>query len=162
MDHDNDVAFYVSKYITKYDSWIKGLLSKIQLDEALDPEESVYLISKLKPRCITSKDFGDWKYPPIQDYINKCSIRESLYTYPQYYDVYTGKQMPMSPYYGKHLVNFSHLYNRFEHSDLRDEESTFFFTTDTILDSRISCDSKINQVQEHHKKLQKLEKRLRE
>lgn len=162
MDHDNDVAFYVSKYITKYDSWIKGLLSKIKLDENLDPDESVYLIDKLKPRCVTSKDFGDWKFPPIQAYINKCSLRESLYTYPQYYDIYTGKQMPMAPYYGKHLVNFAHLYNRFENSDLRDEESTFFFRNDTILDTRISCDSNLKLVQEYQKKLKKLNDRLRE
>lgn len=162
MDHDNDVAFYVSKYITKYDSWIKSLLAKIKLDPDLSSDEFTYLIDHLKPRCVTSKDFGDWKYPPINAYIHKCANRESLFVYPQYYDFYTGKQMPMSPYYGKRVQKFEHLYNRFLASDGYNEDFTLFLPNNTVLDENISVDHKIQQMNEYQKKLKKLEQRLTE
>lgn len=162
-DHDNDVSYYVSKYITKYDSWIRKLLQKISLDESLSNEEIIYLTSLLKPRCITSKDFGDWEHPVINAYINKCAARESLFTYPQYYDIYTGKQMPMAPYYGKHCIGFAHLYNRFLHSDFKDLDSTGFISApETFIDSRQFVDSIYRLNYDFQKKLKNLENRLLE
>lgn len=161
-DHDNDCSYYVSKYITKYDSWIRSLISKIALDDNLSGEESMYLISLLKPRCNTSKDFGSWDDPKIYSYVNKCASRESLFTWPQFYDIYTGKQMPMSPYYGKHLVDFAHLYKRFDHSSFKDFDSTGFVSFDTILDLNQDSDSVYLQNVEFRNKLKKLENRLLE
>lgn len=160
MNHDNDVSFYVSKYITKYDSRTTSLLQKIKLDTNLSGEEIIDLTKAIKPRCNTSKDFGDWKFPAIREYIIKCTQRESLFTYPQYYDIYTGKQMPMSPYYGKHCVGFKHLYNRLINSDDPEKMSTTYTKNTTSLEYRHDRDSILKQRQEYEKKLNKLFNRL--
>lgn len=161
-DHDNDCSYYVSKYITKYDSWIRKFISKVALDDSLSPEEALYLIKLLKPKCITSKDFGDWQYPAIYSYISKCASRESLFTWPQFYDIYTGKQMPMSPYYGKHCIGFEHLYNRFSQSIYTDFDSTNFADYSTILDYRQEYDSVLRRSSNFNRRLKDLENRLLE
>lgn len=158
--HDNDVSFYVSKYITKYDKWIRSLLLKIKQDRSLSDDETSYLIDRLKPRCNISKDFGDWKDERIFSYIEKCSRRKTLYRYPQFFDINTGKSMPMSPYYGKRLVSFAHLYNRFCSSDAYYDYSTVFYDHDTVLDYALQADSARLQLTDFEKKLKKLENRL--
>lgn len=158
--HDNDVSFYVSKYVTKYDKWIRRLLLKILQDDFLDDEQKPYLYDLLKPRCNTSKDFGDWRDPEISPYIKKCASRKSEFRYPQFYDIYTGKSMPMAPYYGKRLVDFAHLYNRYLLSDESDNLSTVFYDNVTILDYRLQAESSILQSQEFDRKLNKLYNRL--
>lgn len=160
IDHDNDVAFYVSKYITKYDSWTDGLMKKIKLDSSLSCDETVYLLDKLKPRCNTSKDFGDWKDPVIWQYIIKCASRESLFRYPQYYDIVTGKQMPMSPYYGKRIPGFEHCYERLLSSDYSDQMSTNFESDSSRVELCQESYHKLQQFEEFQKKLRKLENRL--
>lgn len=158
--HDNDVSFYVSKYITKYDKWIRSLLLKILQDDSLTDDETSYLYNLLKPRCNTSKDFGDWKDSQIMSYIKKCASRKSQYRYPQFFDINTGKSMPMSPYYGKRLVDFKHLYDRFLASDDYDNLSTIFDDRASILDYSNQVNSSILQMDNFNKKLKKLEKRL--
>lgn len=159
-DHDNDCAFYVSKYITKYDSRTRALLLKILQDPALSDDQTLNLYKLTKPRCNTSKDFGDWRYPAISDYINDCAARETLFRYPQFYDIYSGKQMPMSPYYGRHIIGFEHVYNRLLNSDLLEDMSTNYFDRSTILDYHQKSDSACRQFDEYRKKLKKLENRL--
>lgn len=158
--HDNDVSFYVSKYITKYDKWIRSLLLKILQDNSLSDVETSYLVKTLKPRCNISKDFGDWKDPSVFSYISKCANRKTEYRYPQFFDINTGKGMPMSPYYGKRLVDFAHMYDRFLSSDGVDFESTFFDDNDTILDYSLHAESVLRQFGDYYKKLDKLSKRL--
>lgn len=158
--HDNDVSFYVSKYITKYDKWIRALLLKILQDPNISDEETSYLIKCLKPRCNISKDFGYWKDHVIFSYIKKCAARKTEYRYPQFFDINTGKSMPMSPYYGKRLSDFSHMYTRFLSSDGAVFNSTFFDDNDTILDYALQSECASRQFAEFDKKLVKLENRL--
>lgn len=160
IDHDNDVAFYVSKYITKYDSWTDSLMKKIKLDPSLSCDETVFLLDKLKPRCNTSKDFGDWKDSIIWQYIIKCASRQSLFRYPQFYDIVTGKQMPMSPYYGKRIPGFEHCYERLLASDYSDQMSTNFEAPSTRVELCQESFHKLQQFEEFQKKLRKLENRL--
>lgn len=138
-NHDNDVSYYVSKYITKYDPWIRKLLQKIALDPNI--ENPSKLISILRPRCNSSKDFGDWKDSQIKAYIDKCASRDTLFRWPQYFDIYTGKQMPMSPYYGQHTSYASvyHAMKRLEASIY--DDSTNFDNNMTLLDIQILIDS---------------------
>lgn len=100
--HDNDVSFYVSKYIVKYDKRVNDLISKIKLDPSLDDQDTHDLISLVKPRSVMSKSFGSWKDPDVASYINKCISRNG--DIPQFYDIYTGKPMLLSPYYRKHFL----------------------------------------------------------
>lgn len=160
VDHDNDCAFYVSKYITKYDKRTAGLLLKILQDNSLNDEEASYLYKAIKPRCISSKDFGSWKDPVIWEYILKCAARESLFRYPQYFDIYSGKQMPMSPYYGKHIVGFEHAYERLLHSDYSDEMSTNFSDRSTLLDIEIERNAISEKYLKFDKSMNFLSKRL--
>lgn len=162
MDHDNDCAFYVSKYITKYDSRTLGLLRKILQDPSLTDEETSFLYKCIRTRCNTSKDFGDYRDSQISAYINKCASRETLFRYPQYYDIYSGKQMPMSPYYGKHVIGFEHLYKRLLNSDYVDDMSTNFVRKDSNLDLRQSFDSSIRQIEDFQNKIKKMSKRFGE
>lgn len=162
ISHDNDCAFYVSKYITKYDKRTSSLLQKILLDPKITDEETSYLLKCIKPRCNTSKDFGDWRDPLISAYIKKCASRETLFRYPQFYDIYSGKQMPMSPYYGKRVIGFEHCYDRLLASDFSYEMSTNFIRNDSNIDLRQSTDSKIRQIEEFERKLKKSAKRFGE
>lgn len=158
--HDNDVSFYVSKYITKYDRWIRSLLLKILQDTSLTDEQTSYLYKLLRPRCNTSKDFGYWNDPLIFDYINKCASRKTEYRYPQFFDINTGKSMPMSPYYGKRLVDYAHLYHRFSLSDAYDDFSTYFDDRNTVLDYHLQAESSIKKFADFEKKMQIASKRF--
>lgn len=160
LGHDNDVSFYVSKYITKYDSWTRKLLSKVLLDDSLTGEESQYLYKSLRTRCNTSKDFGDWKDPQIWSYICKCANVKTSYRYPQFVDIYTGNRFAMSPYYGKHVVGFEHAYDRLVASDFSDEMSTGWIDQSTVLEYEQSLYSNLNKSQVHQVKLDKMARRL--
>ena len=118
INHDNDVSYYVTKYLIKYDERTENLLTKISIARKYNAyndvnPDSYYkeLISQLKPRAVMSKKFGDYQYPPIRDYILKC-INKST-EYPQFFDINTGKAMLLSPYYRKHLVPTEYYIQRF-------------------------------------------------
>lgn len=112
LNHDNDVSFYVSKYVLKYDTRTYKLLQKINLDARLSDDERKYLTSMIKPRMVMSKDFGDARYPPIKEYITKC-INKHPTQLPQFYDIHTGQSSLLSRYYRKHcdtMINALHRY----------------------------------------------------
>lgn len=104
--HDNDLSFYCSKYVLKYDTRTEKLLKKIQLDSSLDDHQTSLLTSLIKPRSVMSKDFGDFKDSRISEYIQSCLRRSP--DLPQFYDLYTGKSSLLSPYYRKHLVSLEY------------------------------------------------------
>lgn len=162
LNHDNDCAYYVSKYITKYDKWINKLIQKVALDDSLEPSEAIFLISLLRPKSVMSKDFGDWRNPVISSYINRCADRKSDYKWPQYYDIYSGKQMPMSPYYGSRIPSYSHMYRLFSKSDGYTVDSFHNDSNDSILEYRLIRDSDRRSDAEFERKLQKLYNRLGE
>lgn len=158
--HDSDVSYYVSKYITKYDQRTQKLLQKIILDVSLTDDQTSFLYKITKPRCITSKDFGDWRDPVISAYINKCASKESAFRYPQFVDIYTGQQWPMSPYYGKRLDRFKALYKRFDLSDWSDENATIFDNTSTALEFQQSHESDLRCEQDFDRKRKNIFNRL--
>lgn len=119
INHDNDVSYYVTKYLIKYDERTEKLLSKISIarkhnayNDVIPDEYYKELISQIKPRAVMSKKFGDYNYPLIRDYILKC-INKSK-DYPQFFDLYTGKSMLLCPYYRKHLVSMDYYLERFK------------------------------------------------
>lgn len=160
--HDNDVSFYVSKYITKYDKWIRSLIAKISLDPELDCyslEEVNDFKALIKPRCTMSKGFGDYRDPIISEYIDRCAKRPTLFRYPQFIDIHTGTTMPMSPYYGKHCVGFEHLYNRLLHSDEVDNMSTNFYIDNSRLDDILDRESFFEHLDDWNRTLDKISSR---
>ncbi len=150
-NHDNDVAYYVSKYITKYDDYINKLIRKIRLDPSISPEDTSLLISKIKPRLLISKDFGDRRYSAIKEYITKCIEQNS--DIPSFYDIYTGKQMLLSPYYRK-LVPVTYRFEQFY--NLKNSYNLDSFVLDDNLTDYEHLVNDISSIQKNDiKKLQK-------
>lgn len=102
LGHDNDLSFYVSKYLWKYNERIEKLLQKISLDPNLSDDQAKYLTSCIKPRSVMSKDFGSYKLDEIKNHITKSL--ETSDQYPQFLDLHTGNTALLSPYYRKHLL----------------------------------------------------------
>lgn len=117
--HDSDVSYYVTKYCLKYDPYVQNLSRKIRLDTSLSPEETNYLLSKFTPKANISKGLGSYKNPIIAQYIKKCLSKCS--DYPTFYDIYTGKAMPMARYYKKHLLPVSYRQNQYLKSQYHNE-----------------------------------------
>lgn len=111
MNHDNDVSFYVSKYILKYQPRIEKLLSKIKLDSRLTEDETKRLISLFKPRSVMSKDFGSYKLPYVQSKIKQGL--SSCLDFPSFFDLHTGKSMLLSPYYRKRFVTLDMKFDKY-------------------------------------------------
>lgn len=112
VNHDNDTAFYITKYVTKHDVRTSGLLSKIALDTDLSSSDRTMLLDTIRPRCIASKDLGDWSYPPIREYIEKGL--ERTYETPTFYDLFSGKPMPLNRYYKRHLLTVDWMHKHIE------------------------------------------------
>lgn len=110
-DHDNDVSFYISKYLLKYSSRVEKLLKKIRLDSRLSDDETKSLFSLIKPRSVMSKDFGSYKLPCVASHISR-SLKK-VTDYPTFVDLHTGKTMLLSPYYRKRFVTLDMKFDKF-------------------------------------------------
>lgn len=150
MDHDNDCSYYVTKYVTKYDKRTSSLLQKIKLDPDLTSEEISDLSSLIKPKRCCSKSFGDKNYPLIRSKIlSMASHIDDRYLYPQYFDIYTGQQGPMSPYYGRDIPGFEKAYDRFVKFS-EDDDCLILSDDNNIIDFRhISDDFRENEMKFH-------------
>lgn len=157
QNHENDVSFYVSKYITKYDETIHKLLKKIELDDSISEEQTTFLLKALKPRCTVSKDFGSPDYPPIREYITKC-IQVGECELPQFYDIYTGQRSLLSRYYRKHCETIINALTRYYNSpsqdilsNHKDKDGTFFdwkCESEKVLQDNV----KLNKIKNHLKR----------
>lgn len=160
LDHDNDVSFYVSKYITKYDKRTHKLLQKISLDPSLEEDQTSFLLHMIKPRCVMSKDFGDYNFPAIKQYIRKC-IDNLTTPLPQFYDINTGQSCLLSPYYRAHLYTLQDAHRRMElHSDHYDEGYMLVEDDSSILEFSQSRESNINKILRFNQNLDKLNKKF--
>ena len=150
--HDNDCAFYVSKYLWKYNESIMKLCDKIRLDPNLDPDQVDYLLSRIKPKACASKDFGSYKIPAVQNHIKKCL--ESNYEIAQFQDLYTGKTSMLSRYYRDHLCSDDWLE---KHQDFSDYPDIAYVknSDNTILDDAHEANHKI-ELKLHEKKVKDL------
>lgn len=143
-NHDNDVSFYVSKYVLKYDEGIQKLLQKFDVDQSLQDDQLKLLKSLIKPRCTMSKDFGSYKIPEVSDYINRC-IEKDETDIPQFYDIYTGQASLLSRYYRHHCYTLDHAFTRFYFSDSADLYSSHHDIDGTPLDWHIDCESSVRE-----------------
>ena len=157
-NHDNDVCFYVSKYVLKFDERIERLLRKIQLDPSLDDEQTYELLHMLKPRLVMSKDFGDPKFPPIKDYITKCINKDDT-DIPQFYDIYTGQPSLLSRYYRHHCVTIGHALTRYYYSDSDDLLSSHVELDGTVYDWSNDAEITLRESSKFRKIKNKLENR---
>lgn len=156
-DHESDVSFYVSKYITKYDSRTAKLLKKIKLDPTLNPEETSDLLRITRPRCVTSKDFGDYNFPAIRDHIMKGI--NSCIDFPKFFDLYTGKAMLLSRYY-RRLIPAMKKFELWKNAtDYYEYFSQNYEDDSTILDYKQKMFGDCNKYEKYYKSLRMMEKR---
>ena len=99
------VAFYVTKYILKYDKWVDRFKSKLYF--SLSNEDFKDAWNKLRPRVLMSKGFGSPDSFNVQSHIFKginMALDDRRAFYPYYFSRVNGKCFPLAPYYSKRFV----------------------------------------------------------
>lgn len=102
-----DVCAYVTKYILKYDPWVKSL--KQAIFNNYSPEDYAEIWNKVRPRMLVSKGFG---FTEKAEEIVNDSLQFGLST-PEaskgrfiFLNPFDGRVIPMSPYYVKKYVTW--------------------------------------------------------
>lgn len=101
----DDVAFYVSKYVLKYDTWVDKLKSKLFFD--LCSSDYTEAWNTIRPRRLVSKGFGSPHDPAVLKHLNKgidMSLQVSDAMYPYFISPVDGSTYPLAPYYSKKLL----------------------------------------------------------
>lgn len=131
-DSDGDVAFYVSKYVLKYDSYIDSLMKMLRYKCSSD-EEYFHYKRYFMPRSYVSKDFGK----PLTDkqiaHI-RSGIQYALNSgspYPFFINPLSGATFPLSPYYRSKCFN------------INDAQEFFLRSTSKSLDSHIDTEKHV-------------------
>lgn len=99
------VAFYVSKYVIKYDEWIDKFKSFLFFN--LSEKDYKEAWKKFRPRCITSKGFGSPDSPSVIAHIRKGIDFALSYDgayFPYFVSRINGSTYPLSPYYSKRFL----------------------------------------------------------
>ena len=102
------VAFYVTKYLLKFDDWIDKFKSKLYFNLSHDDYKDAW--SKFRPRILLSKGFGDPYNPLVLSHINKgisLAINSSEAFFPYFISRVNGSTYPLSPYYQKKFLTSS-------------------------------------------------------
>lgn len=101
-DGVDGVAFYVSKYVLKFDDWVDRFKSKLFF--SLDTDTYKEAWKTLRPRLLMSKGFGSFTDPDVVAHLTK-GIKMALDTpsamYPYFISRVDGSTFPLSPYYAK-------------------------------------------------------------
>lgn len=105
-----DVAFYVSKYVLKYDTWTDKIKSKLYFNL---PEEDYKVVWDLiRPRRLMSKGFGSPDSQKVADHINKgiaLAISDHSAKYPYFISPVDGSTYPLAPYYASRYMRLDDL-----------------------------------------------------
>lgn len=131
-ESEGDVAFYVSKYVLKYDSYIDALMKMLRYK--CDTDEEYYAYRRhFMPRSYVSKDFGK----PVTDrqiaHI-KSGIRYALNSgspFPFFINPVNGATFPLSPYYRSKCFT------------VHEAQEFYLRSSSPVLDSHVDCDKHI-------------------
>ena len=106
----DDVAFYVTKYMLKYDTWLDKLRSKLYFTLPDTAFKSTWDI--IKPHRLISKHFGSAGRISVIEHIFKgidLAVNDSRAMYPYYISPVNGATFPLCPYYCKRFLRPSEL-----------------------------------------------------
>lgn len=95
-----DVAFYVTKYLTKSSDYVQRLQRALKLNNS--PEEYMRIWTLLRPKALISKSWGDPTNPLVKRHIRKgidTFLKDSNYPYPCFINPVTGQTFPLAPFY---------------------------------------------------------------
>lgn len=105
-----DVAFYVSKYVLKYDKWVDALKSKLYFNLPVDEFREVWDL--IRPRRLMSKGFGSPESPAVASHIYKgieLSLHDQNARYPYFISPVDGSTYPLAPYFSKLFLRLDDL-----------------------------------------------------
>lgn len=106
-----DVAFYVTKYVLKSSDYVQNLKRALRLN--LSPDEFYKAWQLFKPKCLMSKGFGNPKSKKVKEHI-RSGIEHSLQNkdleYPIYVNPISGQTFPLAPYYRKKFMTLDDAY----------------------------------------------------
>lgn len=101
------VAFYVSKYCLKFDTWVDKFKSKLFF--SLSEDDYKEACSFFLPKRLISKGFGGLHDEDILTHINKgidLALKDPTAMYPYFISPVNGSTFPLSPYYSSKLLTF--------------------------------------------------------
>lgn len=119
---EEDVAFYVSKYILKYSDYVDKLKSALRLNLPFDKFKEMWQI--MRPKALISKGFGVGRFhgyrqkklrifPNVRNHIRKGidhSLANSECLYPIFINPVSGQTFPLSPYYRRRFMTLDDAY----------------------------------------------------
>lgn len=138
---EDDVAFYVTKYVTKSDSWVDRLKSALKLN--LPNEEFSELWKLFKPRACVSKTFGSYNDSKVIAHIRK-GIDLSLNSdskFPYFVHPWSGQTFPLSPLFQKRFLTMSDkeiFFSRSEFSDGYCESEYYDNNSISVADKKLA------------------------
>lgn len=155
LHDESDVAFYVTKYLTKSNKWLERVKSALKFN--LEPEHFKEVWSLLRPKMLISKNFG--YHPLFRDSIFKHlrqGIDLALNTqspFPYFINPNTGETFPLCPVYRKHAETIADLqkfyeFRRTSQDMLSDESSVMATNSLSPIEIRQKSD-KFAKIQNH-------------
>lgn len=111
-DAESDVAYYVSKYMLKYDNYVDSLKSALFYNIP-DYDEFKEVWQKIRPRFLLSKHYGNPTSQKVKNHIRE-SIDFSLNSgalYPIFINPIKSTSSPLCPYYRKRFLTESDLWD---------------------------------------------------
>ena len=118
---EQDVAFYVTKYVTKSDKWVDNLKSALKFN--LEPDDFEEIWKLFKPRCNVSKGFGSYSSPKVKYHIRKgidASLHDDKALFPYFINPVTGQTFPLAPVFQKRFLTLKDKEIFFSRSDFED------------------------------------------
>lgn len=126
-DGVSDVAFYVSKYMLKVNPYVDALKSALFYNTP-DTDTFKEIWSKIRPRVLLSKGFGNPTSKKVSEHINngiQFSLSNKL-EYPVFINPITPHTSPLCPYYRRKFMNLDYAYAFYYQSSNISLDSSFF------------------------------------
>lgn len=108
QDGLDGVAFYVTKYIMKFDEWVDKYKSFLFFNLTESDYKDAW--AKFRPRILFSKHFGSPFDPDVKSHLDNCinfALSDLSALYPYYISRQNGSTYPLSPYYSKRLLTIT-------------------------------------------------------
>lgn len=118
---EDDVAFYVTKYVLKIDEYEKKLKSALYFN--LPEDEFKKIWSEVKSHFYLSKGFGDVTNQKSINYVRSCidsSLKDETHLFPVFINPVTGQEFPLSPYLRNKFLSVDDAYTFYERRGAND------------------------------------------
>lgn len=106
LHDESDVAFYVTKYTLKASKYVDRLKSALKLN--LPPEEFYKVWSKIRPKALVSKKWGNPDSDKVQKHVRKgidFALVSSDHEFPVFFNPTTGQTFPLAPFYKRRFYS---------------------------------------------------------